>query len=90
MNSKKTKSIVVVMQPLISFMKDQMMTLKGKKINVFRLMHSSEESGAYSQDKKTSKKLDNARRENLIIYLTESSIVFASPEAVLDSHKIML
>ena len=89
-NSKKTKSIVVVIQPLISLMKDQMMTLKRKKINVFRLMHSLEESGAYSQDKKSSKKLDNARREKLINHLTESSIVFASPEAVLDSHRIML
>ena len=92
-NSKKTKSIVVVIQLLISLMKDQMMTLKGKKINVFRLMHSSEESGTYSQDKKikkSSKKLDNARREKLINHLAESSIVFASPEAVLDSHRIML
>ena len=89
-NSKKTKSIVVVIQPLVSLMKDQMMTLKGKKINVFRLMHSSEESGAYSQDKKSSKKLDNARREKLLNHLTERSIVFASPEAVLDSHRIML
>ena len=39
-NSKKTESIVVVIQPLISLMKDQMMPLKGEKINVFRLMHS--------------------------------------------------
>ena len=46
--SKKTKSIVVVIQPLISLMKNQMMTLKWEKINVFRLMHSSEESGACS------------------------------------------
>ena len=31
-NSKETKSIVVVIQSLISLMKDQMMTLKGEKI----------------------------------------------------------
>ena len=29
---------MVVIQPLISLMKDQMMTLEGKKINVFRLI----------------------------------------------------
>eukprot|EP00112_Aurelia_sp_Birch-Aquarium-sp1_P026063 Seg900.3 transcript_id=Seg900.3/GoldUCD/mRNA.D3Y31 product="ATP-dependent helicase SGS1" protein_id=Seg900.3/GoldUCD/D3Y31 len=80
-SKKKTNSIVLVIQPLISLMKDQIKSLEAKGITVCRLMHSSEVVGGQHQkgtNKITAQDLEHA------------SIVLTSPEAALNTHRSIL
>eukprot|EP00794_Sanderia_malayensis_P011601 gene11601-12795_t len=79
-NCKRTRSIVLVIQPLISLMKDQIHSLERNGICVSRLMHSSDSEGGYQIQKKGKNLHD----------VEQASILLSSPEAALDTHRALL
>eukprot|EP00794_Sanderia_malayensis_P001779 gene1779-1983_t len=79
-NCKRTRSVVLVIQPLISLMKDQIHSLERNGICVSRLMHSSEGEGGYQIQKKGKNLHD----------VEQASILLSSPEAALDTHRALL
>eukprot|EP00794_Sanderia_malayensis_P016435 gene16435-18070_t len=79
-NCKRTRSVVLVIQPLISLMKDQIHSLERNGICVSRLMHLSEGEGGYQIQKKGKNLHD----------VEQASILLSSPEAALDTHRALL
>eukprot|EP00794_Sanderia_malayensis_P012388 gene12388-13665_t len=79
-NCKRTRSVVLVIQPLISLKKDQLHLLERNGIRVSRLMHSSEGEGGYQIQEK---------RKN-VHDVEQASILLSSPEAAVDTHRALL
>eukprot|EP00112_Aurelia_sp_Birch-Aquarium-sp1_P022493 Seg6359.1 transcript_id=Seg6359.1/GoldUCD/mRNA.D3Y31 product="ATP-dependent helicase SGS1" protein_id=Seg6359.1/GoldUCD/D3Y31 len=84
-SSMSQKSQVLVIQPLISLIEDQMNKFSGGKIKVSRLRCERELSSSNTTAGGHTK--GKSDQEN---FPTSSQIIFASPEAVLDTHRSFL
>ena len=69
----ETECCVLVIQPIIALMTDQIKKLSSKNIRTLRLMHAEER--------------DYTGKKVKIEEILEASIIFASPEALLDTYR---
>ena len=80
LHTRKTSSAVLVIQPLIALMKDQIRSMEQRQIKVCRLMHNKTTPGT---NKDQAQSISSAT-------LCDASIIIASPEAVLRTYRSQL